>query len=246
MAIADILVNNHLLNNSGVDEQSGNDMTPSGAVYTTPGKLGTHDLFHDGLNDITTQDASTDLDETQPFALVCWFKPDTSQEANAHIMGIRVSTSNPADGAQGTGATYVRFNGANNNLQFVARNTLATLKLFTTVNDYKDDAWHLLIVGRDSSDQLRLNIDNGAEDITGDVLGGSWWENGDFFKIGAFSSGATRFKGYFTNVMTLDAYPDSSEVSEMWNGGAGKQFGVVAGIIARVAGIFGVGKLGLR
>ena len=228
MAIADILVNNHLLNNSGIDEQSGNDMTSSGATYSITAKLGSHSMFFDGLNDITTQDSSTDLDETQLFAFVCWFKPDISQVGYANIMGIRVSSSAPGDIIQGTGFALVRYNSGADTLQFIVRNTSSTVKTLLTASGYKDDAWHLLIVGRDSSNRLRMNLDGGVEDLTGAALTGSWWESGDFFKIGAFYRGSEQYNGYIDNVLTLNAWPDASEIAEIWNGGAGQEFDGVA------------------
>ena len=225
MSIADILVNNHYLNNSGTDEQSGNDMTPSGAVYSTTAKLGSHSMFFDGLNDITTQDASTDLDETAPFAFACWFKPNTAQASSANIMCIRVGSSSPSDAVQGTGIAIIRFNGVANTLQYLARNTASVLKTLVTTNEYKDDAWHLLIVGRDSDSKLRINVDNGDTDLTGDILTGSWWESGDFFKIGAFFSGSEQYKGYIDNVLTLSAWPNSAEIAEIWKDGEGVEIG---------------------
>jgi len=224
MAIADILINNHYLNNSGTDEESGNTMTPSGAVYSTTAKLGSHSMFFDGVNDITSQNASTNLDETSEFAFVCWFKPDTVQEAYADIMGIRVATSSPSDTSQGIGLTMIRYNSTAATLQYFVKNTAGASRSLMTSNGYKDDLWHLLIVGRDSSNQLRINIDNGTEDLTGGIVAGSWWENGDFFKIGAFHSGGFRFKGYIDNVLTLSAWPSSAEIAEIWYGGAGQEF----------------------
>lgn len=230
MSIADILVNNHLLNDSGVDEKSGNDMTPSGAVYSSPGILGSHDMFFDGLNDITTQDAPTDLDETAPFAFVCWFKPDAIQNSFANIMGIRVPSSATGDDNQGTGFVMIRYNAGAATLQLISRNISSTIQTLLTSSGYKDDAKHLLIVGRDSSNRLRMNIDGGAEDLTGAVLTGSWWESGDFFKIGAYHAGAEQYKGYIDNVLTLSAWPSTSEIAEIWNDGNGREFDGIPGI----------------
>ncbi|MCK5615382.1 hypothetical protein KAR91_76670 [Candidatus Pacearchaeota archaeon] len=230
MSIADYLVNNHYLNNNGDDEISGNSMVPTGAVYSTTAKLGSHSLFFDGINDIGSQTSGTDLDETAEFAIALWWKPDTSQIADAELVGIRVATSNPSDPTQGTGLILCRYSGAANTLLFFVRNTASASQSIITVNGYKDDAWHLLIIGRDSSNRLRINIDNGDTDITGNVLTGSWWDNGDFLKIGAYTNSSSQYKGYIDNVNTFSKWPDASEIAEIWNGGAGREFGVAAGI----------------
>jgi len=115
----------------------------------------------------------------------------------------------------------VRYNGLAANLQFLVRNTVLTVQQVLTVNNYKDDIWHFLIFGRDNSNRLRINIDGGAEDITGPVLSGSWWDPGDYLRIGAYLATQERFKGYIDNVLTYDSWLTPAEIATLWNNGDG-------------------------
>ncbi len=231
MSIAANLVNNHLLNDdAGLDTINGNNISLSGATYSLITKLGSHSVFFRGSlgNDIATQQATTNLDASSEFALACWFKPSTSQVSAANIMGIRVDSSDPAGSGQGIALVTVGFTGTSSTLTWFVRDTSFASASIITTKSYKDNNWHLLIVGRDSLGQSRINVDNGDSDLSVAGPSGSWWESGDFFKLGAFNNTTQRFRGNIDNVNTFDKWPDAADIAEIWNGGAGVEFGAIA------------------
>jgi hypothetical protein len=231
MGLLDDLINNCYLNGNGNDEQSGNSFNLTGAVYSTTAKLGSHSVFFDGVNDIAAQQAVTNLDRSQPFALVCWFKAVAQPKNFANIMGIRRN----AAGSQGDGWMTIRFNNTASSLILSVSNTDSIFKSLTSGTGYEDDNWHLLIVGRNSANRLRMNIDNGTEDLTGPVLAGNWWEATDIFRIGASITTSENYKGNVDNTLTYQKWPTTAEIAELWNGGVGVEIGV-GGVGALVNG----------
>ena len=206
------------------------DNTPNDALDTYNGTLvngttyGTGIINQgfslDGVNDTVDFGNVLDFDGSTPFSISCWIN-GSSLGSTTKIFLAKCSNTTPFNGYTFgvTSAKNVYFQLSNDaNTNFLAIINTATLS---------DSTWyHCLMTydGSKSSSGLKVYVDNAlnTQTIFSDTLTGSI-SNTKSFKIGARDNGFF-YGGLVDEISVFNRELTASEVTQLYNGGAGLQY----------------------
>ena len=195
----------HFDGNANDDSGNGNDGINNGATFNT-GKLGQGAVF-DGVNDYVDAGNDNSLKLNNDFTVSVWVKPESTQEEAQVGIIIGGYYSSPYYGIryQNSRARFLIYDGTQN--PNIPSNLI------------NDGAWHHIVGVRDvGADTLSLYEDGVQISSIEDTTTGSI-EFTNSFHIGRDRD--SWFNGTIDEVIIYNKVLNSSEVSELYNSGAG-------------------------
>lgn len=198
-----------------------NGTLTNGATYGTG--IISNGFSFDGVNDYVDLGDVLDFDGSTPFSISCFVYHDTSFPTFAHYLS-KISYSPSALGYQfSTNLAKIRF------YLTALRNGGGFCYVETTNNVLTINTWHHVVMTYDGSQDVsgvNIYVDDTsvALSIVGNNLTGST-SNSDNSSIGAGSNGTAYYmKGRIDEVGVWNRELTASEVTELYNSGAAKQY----------------------
>lgn len=227
MALTDNLISDWHMNNDWQDSFGANHGTPSGAVFSTDSKLGSHAGSFDNVDDklVIANETTFDFERTQAFSLAAWIKTGNT---GFHIIFSKFRMASPYWGYEFTvgdgGAITDKIvgflvNDGGGNLYIKVRgNTIVT-----------DSAYHLVVMtynGNQAASGVKLYVDGTVETLTTmlDTLNGSIL-NDVALHLGGRENNTAPFGGLLDEGLVWNREITASEVTELWNSGNGMEIG---------------------
>lgn len=219
MALTDDLTAGYNLDGNSTDVLGANNGTDTNISYSA-GKVGDAADFNSGSPSKIVLPSSVLISSTA-FSISFWFKTSTTTAQllidNDVFPSIRCYAIRISETVSGKLSIY-RFNTSQGFIN----------EVFHAGSGYADGNWHHAVFTFSTTNGVRIYVDNGSPttnaDTTANYAAGS---NNTTFGQNVESSGGA-FNGSMDMVYFWDRELTSTEVSELWNGGAGLQYPFVA------------------
>ena len=220
MALIDNLIDSYHMNGDWLDSVGSNDGIPTGATFDTVNKkLGSASGNFDGIDDFVDIGSSLGAALGFDMSISCWVRFTALSGNNTVVIGSR-------NGAANLGFEVGALNDGKIILQSFGSSSLGYR--FGTSN-VGDNSFHHAVAVRDGINYY-IYIDGSREDGTFQTLAGSTASPANTF-IGDSDAPGNLFKGQIDEINIWDRALSASEVTELWNGGAGIELpaAIVAG-----------------
>lgn len=234
MSLLDGLVSATNMDNDWLDSANSNDGTPTGATFTSPGKIFANAGFFDGIDDYVTLANESNFDITDYLTISTWVQRNG---ATGVPQGIVTKTTFAA-GDRGYGLV-VDNNGADTISMFVAESVGNTLIKYVPLAAGFN---HVIgIFDKDQSGTNKIKVYINGSDIGTTLSAGSIstiGTNNNSVRFGERAGGGYPAKITANQALIYDRVLSPSEVSELYNGGAGLDiFATAAGRTLMLMGI---------
>jgi hypothetical protein len=208
---------------SRVDSHGTNDLTDNNTVGSTTGILSTAGDFVAANNEYLSHASNSDLvvgDED--FTLMAWiYVTATFGGVQRRIVSKRSANNNCDYDLSASAATDC-------SPVFEIRNSAGSGVSLTYTPALAFDAWHLIFAWHDSvNDLIYVQADNGTPDsaATGGIVPGGSGE----FRIGQLAQVSRPWDDLIDEVGFWKRVLTSDERTELWNGGAGRDYAYISG-----------------
>lgn len=222
MALEDGLIASYHMNNDWFDSAGSNDGTPAGATFDTVNKkLGSAAGNFDGIDDYADVGSALSSVIANDMSISLWFRGVTDStnrmvfgsRGGVGDLGVEVGVLNTALGSK----AFIQVFGASDSGSRLG------------ISNVRDNSFHHIVVVRDGIN-FYIYVDDSREDGVLNTMTGSASTTSNTF-IGKSEASAGMGKGQLDEINIWDRAISASEVSELWNGGAGIEIPVVAGIV---------------
>ena len=180
-------------------------MASGDITATTINVDGKDAAIFDGVDDYIDCGDDTSLNITNYVTISAWIKFSATHSDYANIAG-RWENGEPS--------MYSIAVKSDNKIVFLSKNDGETRDA-TSINTYNDGNWHFVVGYMDGSN-VRLNIDNGVENIVGEAYTGDVTENPTMpFKIGSWETGQY-FNGSIDEVKIYNRALSADEIRNLY------------------------------
>jgi len=188
------------------------------ALVNQTGKIGRSQYFGQDVINIPTNAALVINDQSVSISL--WINCDSLPSVTGHegyLVRSGVTTS-PWE------SVYLTV-GTDNKIYFHVKNTAETDYEVASTDAINADTWYHVVAVANGAAALKLYV-NGADVSAGaETLAGSIFANDHYWFIGdAYYASGSGFAGYIDEVLVSDAGFDSDDVTDLYNGSAGKSY----------------------